>query len=356
MPGNTKTHLWERDKNIKESDDKPTSGQPWNALNTLIETKTLARGIIHDSSDWVNHLTDILKELAKLDIKNQDGSQVPILASDGKTKGLHSLARKLKAKTGKEPYIPKDRIRGTIIVGTDNRDKIKDFAQKCMTKLGFSELAKITDIKYTAKNGKNLDIGDGYFDIKLYFTAHYDTPNAKALRKRELTSFEENLVKKDGTLKSEKYEIIINGYGDFLAKSGLPSFEKIANSLKNENGAAIINKFKQTRPELTANDQRIPTGLGHVAYELTRKQPDIFGDQKLSDMKKWFTDFEKYYYSYFMKGNNGRIFTLKDHITKFKGMYKEAEESYEEAGDSLEKAINSKDLNVIKGFKDVSKT
>ena len=127
MPGNTKSHLWERgtksnlwerDKNIKESDDKPTSGQQWNALNTLIETKTLARGIIHDSSDWVNHLTDILKELAKLDIKNQDGSQVPILASDGKTKGLHSLARKLKAKTGKEPYIPKDRIRGTIIVGT----------------------------------------------------------------------------------------------------------------------------------------------------------------------------------------------------------------------------------------------
>ncbi len=93
-------------------------------------------------------------------------------------------------------------------------------------------------------------------------------------------------------------------------------------------GAAIINKFKQTRPQLTANERQIPTGLGHVAYELTRKKPDIFGDQKLSDMKKWFTDFEKYYYSYFMQGS-WPIAPLKDHITKFKGMYKEAEESYE---------------------------
>ncbi len=163
-------------RNIKESDGKPTSQQrwqtnvsqakQWNALNTLIETKSLARFSIHDSSDWENHLSDILKKLAKLDIKNQDGSQVPILASDGKTKGLHSLARKLKAKTGKEPYIPKDRIRGTIIVGTDNRDVIKEFAFKCITKLGISDTGKITNIKYTSKDGKNLKIGDGYFDIK----------------------------------------------------------------------------------------------------------------------------------------------------------------------------------------------
>ena len=164
----------------------------------------------------------------------------------------------------KLPYTPKDRIRGTVVFGTGDRDTIKSFAEMCLKKLKFlnPDMNVETAIIKPVPILDQKKVGDGYFDVKIYVTIRYNTPTAMAFwKKRELnydvdklrsvgrggvsletrgytyllseaeytSSFQmkKELSEKDYTLKREQYEIIINGYGDFLAKSGLKKFKEL---------------------------------------------------------------------------------------------------------------------------------
>ena len=105
-----------------------------------------------------------------------------------------------------------------------------------------------------------------------------------------------------------------------------------------------MSKFHKTRPDL--NEQQIPSGHGHIAYELTRKKPPVFCEPELSDMKKWFEEFEKKYYSYFMVGN-GKV-PLTNLIKEFECIYETAEVVPEEN-------VIKSDLELIQMFRTLSK-
>ena len=185
-------------------------------------------------------------------------------------------------------------------------------------------------IKPPSEQDQKKEREGGYFDVKLYATIRYSTPTAMAFwKKRELNSdvlsksdvdklssigrgkgdkpyksvyslsqaeskgsieLNGKLIEEDGTLKTDQYEIIINGYGDYLAKTGLKKFKDLAN--EQPNGPALISKFHKTRPDL--NEQQIPYGIGHDVYDLTKATPDIFNTPELNDMREFLKNLKTY--------------------------------------------------------------